>query len=222
MITDREAEVLMENERLVYSIIKKYEHFYDQDDLYQVGMMGLLYAYRHFDDKYGVKFSTYAFSHILGEVCKYIREDKSIKVSKDMLKLNAAIEKAKESLTQKLMREPSYTELSLFLGIEESKIIEAKNATEFVRSLDFSLADDGKEINLYDAVQQEEKGYHANILDLKEQLRHLEPEEQQLIMTRYFEDKTQQETSQVLGISQVQVSRKENKILTKLKDKLCV
>lgn len=221
MTTNKEAEVILENERLVYAIIKKYEHFYDKEDLYQVGMIGLMNAYRHFDPNYQVKFSTYAFSYILGEVTKFIREDKSIKVSKDMMKLNRSIEKAKDILSQKLMREPTDTELSLFLDIEENKIIEARNATDFVRSLDFCLNDEGKELNLYDSIKQEEKSYNASIMDLKEQLRYLEQDEQLLILSRYFEEKTQKETSEVLGISQVQVSRKETKILSKLKDKLC-
>ena len=206
---------------MVYSIIKKYEHFYDKEDLYQVGMIGLMNAYRHFDPKYQVKFSTYAFSYIVGEVSKYIREDKSIKVSKDLLKLNKSIEKAKEVLSQKLMRIPTDSELALFLEIDESKIMEARSATDFVRSLDFCLTDEGKELNLYDSIRQEEKQYNANIMDLKDQIKTLTKEEQQLIASRYFEEMTQQETSERLGMSQVQVSRKENKILTKLKDKLC-
>ena len=220
-MNEKEAEIMMEYEKLVYSIIKKYEHFYDKEDLYQVGMIGLMNAYRHFDPKYQVKFSTYAFSYIVGEVSKYIREDKSIKVSKDLLKLNKSIEKAKEVLSQKLMRIPTDSELALFLEIDESKIVEARSATDFVRSLDFCLTDEGKELNLYDSIRQEEKQYNANIMDLKDQIKTLTKEEQQLIASRYFEEMTQQETSERLGMSQVQVSRKENNILTKLKDKLC-
>lgn len=220
MLDQKEMEVLKENERLVYSIIKKYEHYYDKEDLYQVGMIGLMNAYRHFDANYQVKFSTYAFPYIIGEVTKYIREDKSIKVSKDLLKLNRSIEKAKEKLNQKLMREPTDAELSLFLEIDESKIVEARNATEFVRSLDFCLTEEGKELNLYDSIKHEEKRFDASILDLKKEMNNLSQEEQQLINSRYFEEMTQQETSKVLGMSQVQVSRKETKILMKLKNKL--
>lgn len=218
---EQEQQTIMEYERLVYSIIKKYEKYYDKDDLYQVGMIGLMEAYRHFNPEYQVKFSTYAFSYIVGEVSRYIQKDRSMKVSKDTLKLNRAIEKAREVLSQKLMREPTDTELSLFLEIDEGKIAEAKAATDFVRSLDFCLTEEGKELNLYDSIKQEEKGYRANIMDLKDQIRNLSKEEQQLIASRYFEEMTQQETSEVMGISQVQVSRKETKILTKLKDKLC-
>lgn len=220
MIDQKEMDILMENERLVYSIIKKYEYYYDKEDLYQVGMIGLMNAYRHFDESYNVKFSTYAFPYILGEVSKYVREDKSIKVSKDMLSLNRRIEKTKELLSQKLMREPTDTELSLFLEIDESKIQEARNAIEYVRSLDYCLTDEGKELNLYDSIKQEEKSYDATILDLKEKIMQLPEEERRLLNSRYFKEMTQQETSRELGISQVQVSRKESKILMKLKDKL--
>lgn len=220
MVDTKEMDILMENERLVYSIIKKYEHYYDKEDLYQVGMIGLMNAYRHFDESYQVKFSTYAFPYILGEVSKYIREDKSIKVSKDMLKLNRKIEQTKDLLSQKLMREPTDTELSLFLEIDEKKIVEARNATEFVRSLDYCLTEEGKELNLYDSIKKEEKSYDANILDLKKEMTQLNQEERELLNSRYFEEMTQQETSKVLGMSQVQVSRKETKILMKLRDKL--
>ena len=209
-----------ETERLVYSIIKKYENYYDKEDLYQVGMLGLINAYRNFDPKYNVKFSTYAFQYIVGEVNKFIREDKSIKVSKDMFKLQRSIEKAREVLGQRLMREPTDLEVSLFLEIEESKIVEAKMATEYVKSLDFCLSEEGKELNLYDSIKQEEKQYNANILDLRDQLQKLSIEDQRLIASRYFEERTQQETSQRLGMSQVQVSRHETKILQKLRNDL--
>lgn len=214
------TEDIMKYEKLIYSIIKKFIYHYDFDDLKQVGMIGLIKAYKNYDNNQETKFSTYAYTYIMGEVLKYIREDKNIKISKDIIKLNKSIEKAKEILSQKLMREPSVTELSLFLEIEEELIEEAIKSQELIRSLDYVLNDDGKELNMYDTINYEEKGYKSEILDLKEEINKLENNEKELIKYRYFEDKTQDETSKILGISQVKVSRNETKILQKLKSNL--
>lgn len=214
--------VVDQNRRLIYSIISKFRHYYDMEDLYQVGMMGLLKAYQNYDESYDNKFSTYAHTYIWGEVLKYIREDKNIKVSKEMLKLSRSIDHAREVLAQRLMRIPTIQELSLFLEIEEQQIIEADQSKEFVRSLDMALNDDddGKELNLYDSVPFEEKGYDPMILDLHQELSKLPENEKKLIQYRYFDDKTQSETSELLGMNQVQVSRNEAKILMKLQQRL--
>lgn len=215
-------EVLLENEKLVYSIISKFRGYYDTEDLFQVGMIGFMKAYQNFDESYGTKFTTYAHTYILGEVLKYIREDRNIKISKDMMQLARSVDKAREILSQKLMRTPTITEISLFLEVDESVIEQAERSKEFVRSLDHTLneEDDGKDLNLYDSIQVEERGFDANILDLKDALNTLPEEEKKLIHLRYFDDLTQSEVSKELGTSQVQVSRKEAKILTKLQQKL--
>ncbi len=214
------AEEIMKYEKLIYSIIKKFTYHYDIDDLFQVGMIGLIKAHKNYDEKEQTKFSTYAYTYIMGEVLKYIREDKNIKISKDIIKLNKSIEKTKEILSQKLMREPTITELSLFLEIDENILEEAIKSQELIRSLDYALNDDGKELNMYDTIQYEEKGYKSELIDLKEEINKLDNHEKELIKYRYFEDKTQDETSKILGISQVKVSRNETKILKKLKNNL--
>ncbi len=206
--------------KMIYSIARKYSFGNDFEDLCQVGQIGLLKALENYDPKYGSKFSSYAYTYIQGEVLKYVRENKVIKISKDLIALNKSITNAKEVLTQKMMRIPTNEELALFLEIPEDKIVEASVASEYVKSLDYELNDEGKELTLYDSISYEEKGYNDNILDLKEELSLLPEEERKLIIARYYEDKSQQETSEMLGISQVQVSRNESKILTKLKTKL--
>lgn len=206
--------------KMIYSIAHKYSFGNDFEDLCQVGQIGLLKALENYDPEYGSKFSSYAYTYIQGEVLKYVRENKVIKISKDLIALNKSITNAKEVLTQKMMRVPTNEELALFLEIPEEKIIEASMASEYVKSLDYELNDEGKELTLYDSISYEEKGYNDNILDLKEELALLPEEERKLIIARYYEDKSQQETSEMLGISQVQVSRNESKILTKLKTKL--
>ena len=202
-------------EKLIYSVIKKYTSFYDKDDLYQAGILGLLKAHENFDENANVKFSTYAYFSILGEVKKFVREDKNIKISREYIKLNQSIDKAKEVLSQRLMRAPTTAELSLFLEIDEKKLMEVEEANQFIMSLNYENDDD--EELLYNKVFTEEKAYNEDIQDLKTELSNLTDEEKKLVEERYFNDLTQSETSNKLGLSQVQVSRKETKILQKLK-----
>lgn len=208
---------ILEYENLVWSIVAKYGSYFDKEDLYQVGMIGLMNAYQHFDASRGIKFSTYAYQYIFGEVHKYVEESRTIRVSRDMQKLNRAIEKGRDVLRQTLMHEPSDFELSVFLEIDEAKIIEAKASGEMVKSLDSVICDD---MNLYSHLGCEEKQLSPEMMDLKTEIASLDREDQQLIYSRYFVDLTQQEVSQNLGISQVQVSRKESKVLNKLKTRL--
>ena len=205
---------------MVYKIAHKYCFGGDFEDLCQVGQLGLLKAYENFNPEKGSDFSSYAYMYIKGEILKYIRENKVIKINKDLITLNKSITNAREVLTQKMMRVPTNSELALFLEIPEEKITEAYMATEYVRSLDYELNDEGKELTLYDSISYEEKGYNDNILDLRKELEKLPDNERKLIIARYYEDKSQQETSDLLGMSQVQVSRNEAKILTKLRTKL--
>lgn len=202
---------------MVYSIVHKYGKKYDTEDLYQVGMLGLVEAKNNFDSSLDVKFSTYAYYYILGEITKYIRESKSLKISKDMIKLNKSINKAIDVMTQKLGRNPTTLELSLFLDIEEDKINEVLNATQDVQSLDYSYDEDSND--LYNVISDKDT-IRDELIDLKDELKRLNPEEKQLIMKRYYEDLTQTEISKQTGISQVQISRKETKILEKLKKRL--
>lgn len=214
------TDLINDYERLVYSIIRKYSCGQDLDDLYQVGVIGLLKASENFDCSFNTKFSSYAHQYITGEVLKYIRENKVIKINKDMIKLYKSISKAKEILSQKLMREATNEEVALFLEMDVSQIDEACQASLYVKSLDYELNDEGKELNLYDSIKYEELGYNEEIMDLRREIENLPEEEQRLIISRYYQQKSQTETSKELGISQVQVSRYENKILTKLKNKL--
>lgn len=206
---------LLEYEGLVYSIINKYTKYFDKDDLYQVGMLGLVDAYRHFDRSQDTKFSTYAYYYILGEVKKYVRESNLVKVSGDLVKVNQAVDRAREAMSQSLGREPTLTEVSLFLEIDEEKIEEARVAALDIRSLDYTVDEDSSDF--YNSIMSTENGMNSDILDLRVALDGLSSEEKALIMARYYDDLTQSETSRELGISQVQVSRKEGKILEKLK-----
>lgn len=208
-------EELLNYEGLVYGIIQRYTKYFEKDDLYQVGMIGLINAYHNFDSTQGTKFSTYAYYYVLGEVRKYVRESGLVKVSSDLVKLNQCIEKTSEQMSQRLGREPTTTELSLFLEMDEEKIEEARVAALDVKSLDYSVDEALPEF--YNSVASYDKETSPEILDLRRELSRLSDEEKNLIVARYYEDMTQSEASRELGISQVQVSRKEGKILEKLR-----
>ncbi len=213
---ESKVDDVLKYENLVYSIIHNYDRIYDFDDLYQVGMLGLVEAYNNFDDSLNVKFSTYAYYFILGEVTSYIRESKSVKLSKDIIRIKKSINQAIDIMTQKLGRNPTNQELSLFLDIEEDKIDEAMLVTQNVQSLDYVYDDDNDLYNVFSC----EEGINEELIDLRDELKRLTPEEHELIIDRYFNGLTQTEISKKRGETQVQVSRRESKILQKLKRRI--
>lgn len=208
---------ILEYENLIYKMISQYKSF-DKEDLYQVAIMGLMKAQKNYKESENTKFSTYAYYYILGEINNYITASNPVKVSRDLLRLNKSLEQAKEVMRQRLKREPTTEELSIFLEEPLEKIEEASLATRQVESLDYAYEEEN--MDLYNSIGTEEIGMNDEILDLKNAIYSLPQEEQQLIIARYFNDLTQQETSKTLGMSQVQVSRKETKILEKLKTTL--
>lgn len=202
-------EELLDYEGLIYSIINKYPNRYDRDDLYQAGMIGLIDAYKHFNKEFDIKFSTYAYYYVIGEVNKYIRDSSSLKVSKNLIQLKRKILETREVMAQRLGRIPTDVELALYLEIDEALIQEALIATDEVESID----DNYNIFKTYDNTSPE-------VLDLRYEIEKLDSKDKALIMARYYEEMTQSETSDILGISQVQVSRKEAKILQKLRCRL--
>ena len=219
-MTDELEQIIITNQNLIYSITHYFEGYNNKDDLFQVGALGLIKAYKKYDPNLGVKFTTYAYSYILGEMRKYVREDKGIKISRDITKLNLKIEKASILLAQKLMREPSIQEISDFLEIPSELISESLQATNVIQSIDEPINVSGKEMTLHDTISDNSKIDINTLIALKQELEHLTPFERDLIENRYLKDLTQTETADILGMSQVQVSRKETKVLTKLRDKL--
>lgn len=208
-------ELIIQNELLIYSIINRYKDYFDIEDLYQTAVIGLINAYKNYKDDKQTKFSSYAYFYMKGEVKKYIRESNILKISKELIKLNTSIVKAKEVLYQRLNREPTDFELSLFLEIDEQEIINAELATSLVESLDNDIED-----NLYNKTGYIQKEYDGEILDLKTEINKLKELEKQIIISRYEEGLTQQEVSKLLGINQTKVSREEKQILQKLRDRL--
>lgn len=214
------TELIKENKNLICSIINKYGYYYEFDDLYQVSIIGIMKAYQNFNEALGVKFSTYAYKYILSEVLLYINNNKTIKVSREYQRLAKKIMEARTMLTQRLMKEPSNTEIALFLEIDEAVINDVMRYQEKVKSLDEVVMDDGKQVTLLDQIATN-NNINDDYIYLKESLSSLSSEELELINLRYFQDKTQSEIAQIWGTNQVKISRGEQKILKKLKNNLC-
>ncbi len=212
------TELIIENEGLIYKIINKYRNYFEIEDLYQVAVMGLIKASKTYNSEYGAKFTSYAYPFILGEVIKYINEYRNIKISKENAKLYSKILKAIEILSQKLMKIPSNYELSLFLEIDEKIIENVLMSNMTIESLDRIISQDGKDLELYNKF-----GYCDKTIEnypLLSELEKLPPLERTIIEARYYENMSQSEVGQNLGMYQVEVSRREKKILSKLKDSI--
>lgn len=216
-------EVLISsNLGLVRSVVSKFLNIgYDRDDLFQLGSIGLMKAIYKFDPKFNVKFSTYAVPMILGEIKRYLRDDGMVKVSRSLKQIAIKAKGVSEALSKKLGREPSIDEIASELDVEKEDLLLALESTVSVEYLHGVIhEEEGTPICLMDKISQngecEEEKVVQNIL-LKEVLSKLEKRERQIIMLRYFEDKTQSEIGEILEISQVQVSRIEKKVLSKLK-----
>ena len=213
-------EIIINNKNLVYSISNYFKNYKSKEDLYQAGFLGLIKAYKNYKDNFGTKFTTYAYSYIYGEMKKLIREDKGIKISREITKLNLKIEKAHILLTQKNMKEPTIQELSKYLNIPEFLIIEAMNSLNKIKSIEEPLNEEGKTMTLSDVIGKSEN--IDDLILLRDCLKELNEEEKSIIKNRYINNYTQSETSKIIGISQVQVSRKENKVLNKIKYKMTI
>ena len=150
-----------EYSKLIYSIASYFEGYRSKEDLYQAGYIGLITAYNNYDDSYNTKFSTYAYTYILGEMKKLVREDKGIKISRNITSLNFKIEKARILLSQKLMRIPTNQELSNFLEISLDMINEASKIVS-IQSFDDPINSDTKEINLYDVIKKDDIDIDTN------------------------------------------------------------
>lgn len=211
--------LIEENSKLIYSVVKMFSNNENKEDLYQAGVLGMLKAYSNFDYRENVKFTTYAYPYIVGEIKKLVREDKGVKISRNISKFNYKIDQVSNLLSQKLYRNPTIKEIADFIGIDEEIVSDSINSRREIKSIDEPIKDDSKELTLHETIPSK-KVEIDSLIDLKEQLQNLSNFEKELIKNRYFNDYTQSETADILGISQVQVSRKEQKILTKLKTNL--
>lgn len=211
-----------QNAPLIYSIIKRFsKHRVSADDLFQIGCIGLMKALNNFDQKYQVKFSTYAVPIIMGEIKRFFRDDGSIRISRSLKEGYLAMCKCKEDLIQKLHRDPTYQEIATEMKMEVGDVILAFEANQFIYSLDETIYEnDGSPICLEDKVKDEKQPDIVMQISLNKEVKKLEQREQLLLYYRYECNMKQDAIAKKLGISQVQVSRLEKKILEKLKVRL--
>lgn len=223
---DKEARdtLFEENAGLVYSVARRFlGRGVEMEDLIQIGSIGLLKAVDKFDMTYEVRFSTYAVPMIAGEIKRFLRDDGILKVSRSLKENQYKVYQMREILERKLGREPTLSELSVELALPMEELVMTLEAGVEVESLHKTIYQgEGTEISLMDKLPENEN-QQEQLLDkilLEEILGTLEAKERQLIFMRYFQDMTQTEIAGKLGISQVQVSRTEKKILKKLRGKL--
>lgn len=213
-----------ENLGLVWSIVKRFAgRGHDMEDLFQIGTIGLIKAIDKFDISFDVKFSTYAVPMIMGEIKRFLRDDGMIKMSRSIKENAYKIKSAEERIRKEEGREPTVEEVEETTGLAKEEILMAMEACVEVDSIYRSVYSDGEnEICLVDKLtdKQNENENTINRLVLQSLLEDLEEKERNLIILRYFQDKTQTETAQKLGISQVQVSRLEKRILLRMRGKL--
>lgn len=226
----REArdELVRKNTGLIWSIVRRFQNRgCETEDLFQIGSIGLLKAIEKFDTSFNVKFSTYAVPMIMGEIKRFLRDDGIIKVSRSLKEISNRARKVKDKLTRELDREPSINEMAQQLDISVEEMVMAMEAVHSPESLFNTFGDDdgGSNAMLIDRIDDTKADTETDLVDriaLKQLIDTLGPRERQIIFLRYFQEKTQVQVAELLGISQVQVSRIEKKILCDLKEKIVV
>lgn len=223
---DRQArdQLVEENMGLVYSTARKYTgRGYDMEDIVQIGVIGLIKGIDRFDLSYDVKFSTYAVVMIVGEVKRFLRDDGMVKVSRSIKENGMKIRRAREELATTLMREPTVEELAKQAQITAEDVVVAQEALQEVESIHKTIyQSDGNEIYLVDRLsgEKDEKEELLNHMLVHSLMESLTEDEKKIIHMRYFENKTQTEVAKEFGISQVQVSRMEKKILLAMRKRV--
>jgi RNA polymerase sporulation-specific sigma factor len=209
-------DIVKSYKKLIYSIIKEYCNEYNKEDLYQAGLLGLIKASKTYDkEKSNAKFSSFAYKSILGEVLKYLREDRNIRISRDIISDYKKIYKTKEYIYQTYGKNISNKELSKIINIDEKRINEVLLYNQETRSLDNEISSNS---TLKDIIPFKDKS--IDYIDLKDAFKDLTNEEKELILERYYYNKSQTEIAKEKNISQVKVYRLERKTLDKMKDKI--
>lgn len=212
-----EERLMQQHARLVTSLVSRFlASGQEFDDLYQVGMMGLLRAIRNFDSDRGVCFSTYAVPVILGELRRFLRDDGSVKVSRTIKENYLKIRRAEQDFSNRTGASPTLSELCAETGLSREEILQALEGVARPVSLEAPVTEDGS-LSLGDTVPEKQSVDPWDLFALKEGISSLPPTERQIVTLRYFYARTQQQTADALGMTQVQISRKEKKILQALR-----
>lgn len=213
-----------ENMGLVWSIARRFQNRgVELEDLFQIGSIGLLKAIDKFDCSYDVKFSTYAVPMIMGEIKRFLRDEGILKVSRSLKEIAVRIYEVRENLEKQWQREPTMDEIAQETGISMEDLLMAMEANAQIESLSQVIYQgDGNDISLMDKLEERESSSEktVNRLFLEEILGKLDREDRELIFQRYFQDKTQSAIAKEMGVSQVQISRREKKILKEIREKL--
>ncbi|ABX40865.1 RNA polymerase, sigma 28 subunit, FliA/WhiG family [Lachnoclostridium phytofermentans ISDg] len=216
--------VVTENVGLVWSIVRRFMgRGHEAEDLFQIGSIGLMKAIDKFDLSYDVKFSTYAVPMITGEIKRFLRDDGMIKVSRSLKETAGKIRLMRETLESKNGREPTIEEIGEALELAKEEVVMALESGAEVESLYKTIYQgDGNAIFLIDKIEQTDDASDEMIdhMALREVMDSLDEKEKDIIRLRYFKDKTQTEIAKQLGISQVQVSRLERKILRTMRERM--
>jgi len=214
--------IAQKNMRLVWSVVQRFmNRGYEADDLFQIGCIGLLKSVDKFDLSYDVKFSTYAVPMIIGEIQRFIRDDGTIKVSRSLKETGNKVRKIRDVLSKKMGRTPTINELAEALDISTEEVILSQEAIRSPSSIHETVYEnDGDPITLLDQISDNDEGKWFDKIALREAVKHLQKRERLIVYLRYFKDQTQSEVAERLGISQVQVSRLEKKILTDIKSQM--
>lgn len=217
-------KMVEENLRLVEKIAGKFSNRgYDREEIVQVGVIGLIKAVDKFDADYNTRFSTYAYPVIEGEIKRFIRDDGMVKVSRSLKETAARGRRAGERLAAELGREPSISEIARSCGCGEEEIAEAFAAAAPAKSIYESVYDgESREVSLMDTISdgETEEEETLNRVLVSNILSSLKPREREIIVLRYFQLKTQKEIAGIIGVSQVQVSRIEKKIIERLRSEM--
>ncbi len=217
-------QLVTDNFGLVWSIVRRFTgRGYEPEDLFQIGSIGLMKAIDKFDLSYEVKFSTYAVPMITGEIKRFLRDDGMIKVSRSIKEMGLKVKNVREQLVYRLGREPTLEEIAGEIGASKEEVAASIEAGAEVESLYRSVnKNDENSILLIDKIEEESSAQEEllNRMVLRELLTALSDKDREIIIRRYYYNETQSQIAAKLGISQVQVSRLEKKILKQMREKL--
>lgn len=220
--SDSRDKLVKSNIRLVWSVVQRFlNRGYEPDDLFQIGCIGLLKAVDKFDLSYDVKFSTYAVPMIIGEIQRFLRDDGTIKVSRSLKEMSNRVRRTRDELSKRLGRLPTIKEIAAEMDVSPEEIVFAQEANRAPSSIHETVFEnEGDPITLMDQIADDSQNKWFEQLALNEAIKSLNERERLIVFLRYFRDQTQSEVAERLGISQVQVSRLEKKILKVIKDQI--
>ena len=217
------TKLVTENSNLIWSIVTRFkDRGYEIEDLYQIGCIGFIKSIKRFDTNYEVKLSTYAVPYILGEIKRFIRDDGRVKVSRSIKELSYKIKLIQNEYITKKGRDIQIEELAKLLKVSKEDIVIAMDSNNTVESIDRKV-NDSDDLTIMDKLKSnvdQEKDI-VNKITIKTLIEGLDEKSKKIIMLRYYRGKTQSQVAELLGVTQVQVSRLEKKILSSMKHKLC-